>query len=135
MHSRPSLPFPGIWFESCYRCHEQKIVAICSDTWRVEVRPNECTGAKQPWHWMAIPAIGLTMGEMFDVAELARDCAEKRGDDFLFTGLPRTLTGGTGSPINPIAITSCYVPVSPGHRRLGCQPPGEKWLSRVRRAR
>ena len=95
---------PGVRFENCYWCQAHEIAAFCSDTWGVEVRPNECTDAKQPWHWVVIPAMGLTMGEMFDVAELARDCAEDRVFEFFFTGPPLNITGGTGSPINPIAI-------------------------------
>ncbi len=49
-----------------------------SDTWGVEVRPNETTEVNQPWHWVVIPAMGLTMGEMFYVKELAEDCDEGR---------------------------------------------------------
>src|SRR5690606_39763221 len=55
---------PGVKFENCYWCHGKEIAAICSDTWGVEVRPNETTEANQPWHWVVIPAIGLTMGEI-----------------------------------------------------------------------
>ena len=58
---------PGVRFENCYWCQEKEIAAICSDTWGVEVRPNETPEAQQPWHWVVIPAMGLTMGEMFDL--------------------------------------------------------------------
>ena len=34
---------PGVKFENCYWCQEKEIAAICSDTWGVEVRPNETT--------------------------------------------------------------------------------------------
>jgi hypothetical protein len=44
----------------------------------VEVRPNETTEAQQPWHWVVIPAMGWTMGEIFDLKELAEDCAADR---------------------------------------------------------
>ncbi|MFL5314198.1 MAG: cyclase family protein, partial [Microvirga sp.] len=80
------------------------IAGICSDTWGVEVRPNETTDVQQPWHWVVIPAIGLTMGEMFYLAELAADCAADGVYEFFFTGPPLVITGGTGSPINPLAI-------------------------------
>jgi kynurenine formamidase len=53
---------PGVKFENCYWCQEKQIAAICSDTWGVEVRPNETTEANQPWHWVVIPAMGLTLG-------------------------------------------------------------------------
>ncbi len=53
---------------------------------------------------MVIPAIGLTMGEMFYLKELAADCAEDGVYEFMFCGPPLVITGGTGSPINPMAI-------------------------------
>ncbi len=95
---------PGVRFENCYWCQEKQIAAICSDTWGVEVRPNETDQAKQPWHWVVIPAMGLTMGEMFDLAGLAHDCAADKVYEFMFAGPPLNITGGTGSPINPLAI-------------------------------
>jgi kynurenine formamidase len=95
---------PGVKFENCYWCHEHEIAAICSDTWGVEVRPNETNEVNQPWHWVVIPAIGLTMGEMFYLKELAEDCARDRVYEFFFSGPPLVITGGSGSPINPQAI-------------------------------
>jgi kynurenine formamidase len=95
---------PGVRFENCYWCHEKEVAAICSDTWGVEVRPNETKEVQQPWHWVVIPAMGLTMGEMFYLAELAEDCADDGVYEFFFTGPPLIITGGTGSPINPLAI-------------------------------
>ncbi len=95
---------PGVRFENCYWSQAHEIAAICSDTWGVEVRPNETTEVQQPWHWVVIPALGLTMGEIFHLKELADDCAQDRVYEFLFTGPPLVITGGTGSPINPLAI-------------------------------
>ncbi|HEY7384576.1 MAG TPA: cyclase family protein, partial [Beijerinckiaceae bacterium] len=95
---------PGVKFENCYWCQEKEIAAICSDTWGVEVRPNETTEVQQPWHWVVIPAMGLTMGEMFYLKELADDCAADKTYEFFFAGPPLVITGGTGSPINPLAI-------------------------------
>jgi len=95
---------PGVRFENCYWSQEKEIAAICSDTWGVEVRPNETTEVQQPWHWVVIPAMGLTMGEMFYVKELAEACAKDGVYEFFFTGPPLVITGGTGSPINPLAI-------------------------------
>ncbi|EJW11965.1 hypothetical protein A33M_2613 [Rhodovulum sp. PH10] len=95
---------PGVKFENCYWCQDRQIAAICSDTWGVEVRPNETTEANQPWHWVVIPAMGLTMGEMFYLKDLAADCAADGVHEFFFCGPPLVITGGTGSPINPQAI-------------------------------
>jgi kynurenine formamidase len=95
---------PGVKFENCYWCHDKEIAAICTDTWGVEVRPNETVEANQPWHWVVIPAMGLCMGEIFYLKELAEDCAEDGVYEFFFCGPPLIITGGTGSPINPQAI-------------------------------
>ena len=95
---------PGVRFENCYWCQEKEIAAICSDTWGVEVRPNETKEVNQPWHWVVIPAMGLTMGEMFYVKELAEDCDADGIYEFFFCGSPLIITGGTGSPLNPQAI-------------------------------
>ena len=95
---------PGVKFENCYWCHDKEIAAICADTWGVEVRPNETTEVNQPWHWVVIPAMGLTMGEMFYLKDLAEDCARDKVYEFFFCGPPLIIPGGSGSPINPQAI-------------------------------
>ncbi len=95
---------PGLAFETCYWIHEKQLAAICLDTWGCEVRPNETKEANQPWHWVVIPAMGLSMGEIFYVKELAEDCAEDKVYEFFFNAPPLHLPGGAGSPINPQAI-------------------------------
>ena len=96
---------PGVEFENCFWSQEKQIAAICSDTWGVEVRPNKSTeGIFQPWHWIVIPSMGLTMGEMFYVKDLAEHCAKEKVYEFFFCAPPLVITGGTGSPINPQAI-------------------------------
>jgi kynurenine formamidase len=95
---------PGLRFESCYWLHGKSVAGVCTDTWGVEVRPNETTDVNQPWHWVVIPAMGLYMGEMFNLAELAADCAQDKVYDFFFLGAPLNIPGATGSPVNPQAI-------------------------------
>jgi kynurenine formamidase len=95
---------PGLAFETCYWIREHDIAAICADTWGCEVRPNETTEANQPWHWVVIPAIGIAMGEIYYVKELADDCAEDGVYEFFFCAPSLPITGAVGSPINPIAV-------------------------------
>jgi hypothetical protein len=48
--------------------------------------------------------MGLTLGEMFALDALAADCARDGVWEFLFTAPPLRVTGGTGSPLNPLAV-------------------------------
>lgn len=95
---------PGLAFETAEWIHRKEIAAICTDTWGCEVRPNETDEASQPWHWVVIPMIGITMGEIFHVKDLADDCARDRVYEFFFCAPPLPITGAVGSPINPQAI-------------------------------
>jgi kynurenine formamidase len=95
---------PGLAFETCYWIHQQNLAAICLDTWGCEVRPNETKDANQPWHWVVIPAMGLSMGEIFYMKELAEDCAKDKVYEFFFSAPPLHLPGGAGSPVNPQAV-------------------------------
>lgn len=95
---------PGLAFETLDWLHKKQVAAIVTDTWGVEVRPNETDEANQPWHWIAIPMMGLTVGEIFYLADLAKDCAEDQRYEFMFVAPALPITGAVGSPANPLAI-------------------------------
>jgi kynurenine formamidase len=95
---------PGLAFETLDWLQAKQVAAIATDTWGVEVRPNQTDEATQPWHWIAIPIMGLTLGEIFYLAELASDCAEDERYEFLFVAPALPITGAVASPINPLAI-------------------------------
>ncbi|MGE3772767.1 MAG: cyclase family protein [Gammaproteobacteria bacterium] len=95
---------PGLAFETAEWIHRREIAAICTDTWGCEVRPNETREASQPWHWVVIPRIGISMGEIFYLKDLADDCAQDGVYEFFFCAPPLPITGAVGSPINPMAI-------------------------------
>jgi kynurenine formamidase len=95
---------PGLSFHSAGWLHRRQIAAIASDTWGLEVRPNEFPESFQPLHQVMIPNIGLLVGEIFDLEALAADCAEDGRYEFLFVAPPLPITGAVGSPINPYAI-------------------------------
>jgi len=95
---------PGLRFETAGWIRRNDLAAICADTWGCEVRPNESTVASQPWHWIVIPMIGISMGEIFYVKDLALDCAQDGVYEFFFCAPPLPITRAVGSPANPIAI-------------------------------
>ncbi|WP_030442340.1 cyclase family protein [Actinoplanes subtropicus] len=98
-------PAPGLSFTTADWLHDTEIAAIATDTWGFEVRPNEFDDAFQPLHQVAIPHIGLFLGEMWDPDALAVHCAAANVYDFWLTAAPLPITGAVGSPINPIAVT------------------------------
>jgi kynurenine formamidase len=95
---------PGLAFETLDWLHSKQVAAIATDTWGAEVRPNETDEANQPWHWISIPIIGLTVGEIFYLATLAQDCDADKCYEFLFVAPALPVTGAVGSPVNPLAI-------------------------------
>lgn len=95
---------PGLAFETLDWLHQKEVAAIVTDTWGAEVRPNEFEDTNQPWHWIAIPIMGLTVGEIFDLSALAKDCAQDKRYEFMFVAPALPITGGVGSPVNPYAV-------------------------------
>jgi kynurenine formamidase len=97
-------PAPGLSFTTAQWLHRTEIAAIATDTWGFEVRPNEFDIAFQPLHQIAIPHIGLYIGEMWDPDALAAECAADGVYDFWLTAAPLPITGAVGSPVNPVAV-------------------------------
>ena len=101
----PGDDAPGFAFETLEWINRTELAALASDTWGCEVRPNETEpGINQPWHWITIPIMGMTMGEIFYVKDLAEDCAADKVYEFLFVAPAIPITGAVGSPTNPLAI-------------------------------
>ena len=95
---------PGLSFHTAGWVHDRQIAALATDTWGMEVRPNEIPNSYQPLHQVFIPNMGLLIGEIFALDELAEDCARDRVYEFLFVAPPLPITGAVGSPVNPLAI-------------------------------
>jgi kynurenine formamidase len=81
-------PAPGLSFTTADWLHTREIAGIATDTWGFEVRPNEFDRAFQPLHQVAIPHMGLFIGEIWDLDALAADCAADGIYDFFLTAAP-----------------------------------------------
>lgn len=57
-----------------------------------------------PMHEIAIPFMGMPMLDNADLEALAATCAELRRWEFMLFVAPLVVKGGTGSPVNPIAL-------------------------------
>ena len=101
----PGGDAPGFAFETLEWVAKTELAALASDTWGCEVRPNNTEGGiNQPWHWITIPIMGMTMGEIFYLKDLAEDCAADKVYEFMFVAPAIPITGAVGSPTNPLAI-------------------------------
>jgi len=95
---------PGVSVHTAPWMHAREIAAVASDNYAVEVRPSELAPFRSPFHICAIPNMGLTLGEIFFLEELAADCAADGRYAFLLVAPPLPVTAGVGTPINPYAV-------------------------------
>ena len=95
---------PGLGLASVEWLHDREVAAVATDTSAVEVIPFEDPATPLPVHLLCIRDMGLTLGEMFDLEALASDCGKDGVWEFLFTAAPLKVTGGVGSPLNPLAV-------------------------------
>lgn len=83
--------------------HERQIVGVGYDG-DGEAVPSNCEGIAYPIHAISIPALGWWTMDSLDLDDLAVACAEEGRWEFMLTVAPLRLAGGTGSPVNPIAV-------------------------------
>lgn len=95
---------PGLGLEAVPWVAEREVAALATDTWGMEVRPNQTPDVNQPLHIVFIVHMGLWVGEIFDLEPLSAACAEEGRWEFLFTGPPLPVTRAVGSPLTPLAV-------------------------------
>jgi kynurenine formamidase len=97
-------PAPGLSAHCARWLHEREVAAVATDTWSVEVIPNETDARDQPLHEIALGRTGLLFGETFHLDTLSEACAADGEYAFLFTAPLLPALGAVGYPINPLAI-------------------------------
>jgi kynurenine formamidase len=97
-------PAPGLALDTAPWIFDRELAAVATDTWGMEVLPNQTEDVFQPLHIILIVHMGLLVGEIFDLEALADDCAADGVYEFLFSAPPLPITGGVGSPVNPLAV-------------------------------
>ena len=92
----PGGDAPGMAFETLAWVARTELAALATDTWGAEVRPNETEpGINQPWHWITIPMMGMTMGESSTSRSWPRT-TPPTASTYLFVA-PAAVTGAVGS--------------------------------------
>lgn len=92
--------YPGLHASCLPFFHDNDVSVLLWDM--EDLAPNEYG---IPWavHG-AIHSLGLAMVDAVVLNELAAECAKENRYDFMLTVNPLILNGGTGSPVNPVAI-------------------------------
>lgn len=95
---------PGLGLTCPEWLFDKQAAAVAVDNYAVETRPSEDPAARLPLHMILIRDMGMTLGEMFHLEELAAACAERGAWDFLLAGIGLKITGSVGSPVTPVAV-------------------------------
>jgi kynurenine formamidase len=82
---------------------ERGVAAVGSDV-ATDVMPSLVEGVTQPVHTMLIAGFGSNIFDNMDLEALAEAAAAANRWEFMLTAGPIPVEGGTGSPLNPIAV-------------------------------
>ena len=82
---------------------ERGVAFVGSDA-ATDVMPSLVEGVGQPVHTMLIAGFGTNIFDNMDLEALAETAAQENRWEFMLTAGPIPVEGGTGSPLNPIAI-------------------------------
>ncbi len=97
-------PAPGLSVHCARWLYEREVAAVASDTWSIEVIPNEVVTCDQPLQDIALDRMGLLVGNTFYLETLSEACASDGDYAFLFAAPLLPALGAVGYPINPLAI-------------------------------
>jgi kynurenine formamidase len=69
-----------------------------------DVMPSGVEGLANPLHELVLVALGMPILDNLDLEAVAAAAAARGRHTFLFVGAPLRVPGGTGSPMNPLAV-------------------------------
>ncbi len=88
---------------SCAKWLKDRDVALLGSDAASDVLPSGIEGVSHPVHLLTLNAMGVHIFDNCDLGALAAATAQRKRWTFLLTAAPLPITGGTGSPLNPIA--------------------------------
>jgi kynurenine formamidase len=89
---------------SCAKWLKNRDVAVLASDVAQDVSPSQVDGVGLPIHQIALVAMGLYIFDNCDLEQLSQEAAKRKRWTFLVTAAPLAVPGGSGSPINPIAV-------------------------------
>lgn len=84
--------------------HERRIAVLGGDGVHDPQPPSRFERWPIPVHMCALVGMGVHLLDNLFLEDLAKACAAEKRWEFLLTVAPLRIAGGTGSPINPIAM-------------------------------
>ena len=79
-------------------------VAMLGGDYTNDVVPSGIDGAVQPIHQLTIVAMGMPLFDNLDLEAVAEEAVRQNRWEFMLVAAPLAVEGGTGSPLNPLAI-------------------------------
>lgn len=79
-------------------------VAVLGSDGNNDTAPSTTEGVDFPIHVLAIVAMGIHLLDYLQLEDLSSTCERSAQWEFLFVGVPLLIVGGTGSPLNPVAV-------------------------------
>ncbi len=89
---------------SCLPWLKQHDIALLGSDLASDLMPSQVDGVRLPIHLVTIAALGVPIIDNCDLERLSQFAAEQGKWEFLFIASPLAVPGGTGSPINPLAV-------------------------------
>jgi kynurenine formamidase len=83
---------------------KKRDIAVAGSDACLDVLPSTVDGIVQPVHLILLVAMGTPIFDNFDFEALSAAAATRNRYTFLITTAPLSVPGGTGSPLNPIAL-------------------------------
>jgi kynurenine formamidase len=94
---------PGLHAACIPWLHEHEVALIMCDA-VTDATPSTVPGISLPVHSVGIVGMGLWLLDNAALEELAAVCAELQQIECCLIVSPLQLVGGTGSPVNPLAL-------------------------------
>jgi kynurenine formamidase len=82
----------------------ERSVAVLGSDGNNDTAPSTTEGIGFPMHVLALNAMGIHLFDYLQFEDLVTRCESAGRWEFLFTAAPLRIVGGTGSPLNPIAV-------------------------------
>jgi kynurenine formamidase len=79
-------------------------VSVLGSDGNNDTAPSSTEGVDFPIHVLALNAMGVHLLDYLQLEDLAAACERAGRWEFLFVAAPLRITGGTGSPVNPLAV-------------------------------